>query len=86
MYLFKSINNAREFIEDKIADVLDNVQQNESIDSIEKKIINAGIQAGLTYFLGSCPINSEKINVISESIVEKGINKINPKISKQLRK
>lgn len=84
--LFKTLNGAREFIEDRIADVLDKVQANESFDSVERKVIKAGIKAGITYFCNACPLDSEQLNLISNSIVEKGINKINPVISKQLRK
>lgn len=84
--LFKTLNGAREFVEDRIADVLDKVQSCETFDTIEKKVITAGVKAGITYFCGSCPLDDEKLNVISETIVEKGINKINPAISKQLRK
>lgn len=84
--LFKTLNGAREFIEDRIADVLDKVQSCETFDAIEKKVITAGVKAGITYFCGSCPLDDEKLNAISETIVEKGINKINPAISKQLRK
>lgn len=86
VFLFKTLNGAREFIEDRIADVLDKIEESESIDTIEKKLISAGVKAGLTYFLGTCPLDSERVNVIADSIVEKGINKINPAISKQLRK
>lgn len=84
--LFKTLNGAREFVEDRIADVLDKVQASESFDSVEQKVIKAGIKAGITYFCGSCPLDNEKLDAISETIVEKGINKINPAISKQLRK
>ena len=84
--LFKTLDGAREFIEDRIADVLDRAHDSEKVDEVEKKLITAGIKAGLTYFCGSCPLNNEKLNVISDSIVEKGINKINPALSKQLRK
>ena len=84
--LFKTLNGAREFIEDRIADVLDKVQDCEPIDEVEKKLITAGVKAGITYFCGDCPLDDEKLNAISETIVEKGINKINPAISKQLRK
>ena len=57
-----------------------------TFDAVEKKVITAGVKAGITYFCGSCPLDNEKLNAISETIVEKGINKINPAISKQLRK
>ena len=86
VFLFKTLNGAREFIEDRIADVLDRIQENESVDAIEKKLISAGVESGLKYFLGTCPLGNDKIHVIAESIVEKGINKVNPAISKQLRK
>ena len=84
--IFKTLNGAREFIEDRIADVLDSIQECEPIDEVEKRLITAGIKAGITYFCGSCPLDDEKLNVISDSIVEKGINKVNPALSKQLRK
>lgn len=84
--LFKTLDGAREFIEDRIADALDLVDGNETIDKVEKKLITAGVKAGLTYFCGSCPLDDEKLDVISETIVEKGFNKINPALSKQLRK
>lgn len=84
--LFKTLNGAREFIEDRIADVLDRVQVSDSFDVVEKKVIKAGIKAGITYFCNSCPLDDEKLDAISETIVEKGINKINPALSKQLRK
>ena len=86
VFLFKTLDGAREFIEDRIADVLDKVQESEKIDDVEKRLISTGVKAGLTYFMGSCPVDDKALNVISDSIVEKGINKINPAISKQLRK
>lgn len=84
--MFKTLNGAREFVENRIADVLDRVQPSEKVDEIEKKLITAGIKAGLIYFCNSCPLDDEKLDAISETIVEKGINKINPALSKQLRK
>ena len=84
--LFRTLNGAREFVEDRIADALDLMQKSEKIDKAEEKLITTGIKAGLTYFCGSCPLSDDKLNVISEAIVEKGLNKINPAISKQLRK
>lgn len=84
--LFKTLDGVREYVEDRIADVLDKVQESEAIDKVEKKLIKEGVQAGLTYALGKCPVDDAKLEVIADSIVEKGINKINPAISKQLRK
>lgn len=84
--MFKTLNGAREFVENRIADVLDRVQPSEKVDEIEKKVIKAGIKAGITYFCNACPLDDEKLDAISETIVEKGINKINPALSKQLRK
>ena len=84
--MFKTLNGAREFVENRIADVLDRVQPSEKVDEIEKKVIKAGIKAGITYFCNACPLDDEKLDAISETIVEKGINKINPVLSKQLRK
>lgn len=86
VFLFKTLDGVREYVEDRIADVLDRVQENESIDKVEKKLIKEGVEAGLIYFLGKCPVDSKKLEAIADSIVEKGINKINPAISKQLRK
>ena len=86
VFLFKTLDGVREYVEDRIADVLDRVQENEAIDKVEKKLIKEGVEAGLTYFLGVCPVDSKKLEAIADSIVEKGINKINPAISKQLRK
>lgn len=51
-----------------------------------KDEVIAKIKAGITYYCNACPLDDKKINVISETIVEKGINKINPAVSKQLRK
>ena len=84
--MFKTLNGAREFVENRIADVLDIVQPSEKVDEIEKKVIKAGIKAGITYFCNACPLDDEKLDAISETIVEKGINKINPALSRQLRK
>ena len=84
--MFKTLNGAREFVEDRIADVLDRVQPSEKVDEVEKKLIATGIKAGLIYFCNACPLDDEKLNVISETIVEKGINKVNTALSKQLRK
>ena len=84
--MFKTLNGAREFVENRIADVLDRVQPSEKVDEIEKKVIKAGIKAGITYFCNACPLDDDKLDAISETIVEKGINKINPALSKQLRK
>ena len=84
--LFKTLNGAREFMEDRMADVLDRVQASDSFDAVEKKVIKAGIKAGITYFCNTCPLDDEKLDAISETIVEKGINKINPVLSRQLRK
>lgn len=84
--MFKTLNGAREFVENRIADVLDRVQPSEKVDAVEKKVIKAGIKAGITYFCNACPLDDEKLDAISETIVEKGINKINPALSKQLRR
>ena len=84
--IFKTLNGAREFVEDRIADVLDRVQASDSFDAVEKKVIKTGIKAGITYFCNACPLDDEKLDAISETIVEKGINKINPALSRQLRK
>ena len=84
--MLKTLNGAREFVEDRIADVLDLVQENETFDAVEKKVIKVGIKAGITYFCNACPLDDEKLDAISETIVEKGINKINPALSRQLRK
>lgn len=84
--MFKTLNGAREFVEDRIADVLDRVQASDSFDVIEKRVIKTGLKAGMTYFCNACPLDDEKLDAISETIVEKGINKINPAVSKQLRK
>lgn len=84
--MFKTLNGAREFVENRIADVLDRIQPSEKVDAVEKKVIKVGIKAGITYFCNACPLDDEKLDAISETIVEKGINKINPALSKQLRK
>ena len=40
--IFKTLTGAREFVEDRIADVLDRVQASDSFDAVEKKVIKAG--------------------------------------------
>lgn len=74
------------FIRNACADALDKAQGNETLDELEKKGIKAGIKAGLVYFTGSCPLTDEQLEKIADAMVEQGINKINPAISKQLRK
>ena len=82
----KKADDVRENIEDKIADIFDKVQGSETVDEVEKKLIAQGVRVGITYFTGTCPLTDEQLLKIADPIVESGINKINPKLSTQLRK
>jgi len=88
--MFKKTDDIREFLEDKLADVLAKANESETLDELEKKLIATGIRCGVIYFQSqfgsSFTVTDAQYAQIADVIVEKGINKINPAIVKQLRK
>lgn len=82
--LFKKANGFREGLEDKLADVLDKIDDNEKIDKAEKKFIEGAINYALEYY-GVKNVPAGVTEAISEGLVD-SLGKLNNKLQTQLRK
>ena len=82
--ILNKIDDVREAIEDVIADVLLKIDKNTAVDDLQKEIIKTAFEKGLQAF--GYEIDSEKLNLIVDPIVDVGLKKINGKVQKQLRK
>lgn len=82
--LFKKADGFREGLEDKLADVLDKIDDNEKIDEAEKKLIEGAIDYALKYY-GVNNVPAGVTEAISEGLVD-SLGKLNNKLQTQLRK
>lgn len=82
--LFKPINNFREALEDKLADILEKVDSSTKVDEVEKEAIAKAIKFTASYY-GVKNVPAGVSDVISEEVV-KCLGKINKKLQTQLRK
>ena len=80
----KVLHNIREDLEDKLADILAKIDNNESVDDAEKQLIITGMKSLASQF-GGANIPDKAYNFCAEEIV-KCLEKLNKKIQIQLRK
>lgn len=82
--LFKKADGFREGLENKLADVLDKIDDSEKVDEAEKKLIEGAINYALEYY-GVKNIPAGVTESISEGLVD-SLGKLNNKLQTQLRK
>lgn len=82
--LFYKADNFREALENKLADVLDKIDDNEKVDEAEKKLIEGAINYALEYY-GVKNVPAGVTEAISEGLVD-SLGKLNNKLQTQLRK
>lgn len=82
--LFKKADGFREGLENKLADVLDKIDDNEKVDEAEKKLIEGAINYALEYY-GVKNVPAGVTEAISEGLVD-SLGKLNNKLQTQLRK
>lgn len=79
----KNLKKVRNAIEDKVADLLERIDNSEKVDRYEEEILKAGIKAAAAEFGAAIP------DAVLDYIVRKVVNsvgRINRAIQKQLRK
>lgn len=82
--LFKKADGFREGLENKLADVLDKIDDSEKVDEAEKKLIEGAINYALEYY-GVTNVPAGVTEAISEGLVD-SLGKLNNKLQTQLRK
>ena len=82
--LFRKADGFREGLENKLADVLDKIDDSEKIDEAEKKLIEGAINYALEYY-GVKNVPAGVTEAISEGLVD-SLGKLNNKLQTQLRK
>lgn len=82
--LFKKADGFREGLENKLADVLDKIDNSEKVDEAEKKLIEGAINYALEYY-GVKNVPAGVTEAISEGLVD-SLGKLNNKLQTQLRK
>lgn len=83
--LFKKVDNLREYLEDKLADLLEKIDKSKKVDELEKTIIAKGIDYGIEYCTKTNSVPSDFTQTIAEEVV-KCLGKLNQLTQKQLRK
>ena len=76
----KKIRNA---IEDKVADLLERIDNSEKVDRYEEEILKAGIKAAAAEFGAAIP--DAVLDYIVRKVI-KAVGRVNRAIQKQLRK
>lgn len=82
--LFKKADGFREGLENKLADVLDKIDDSEKVDEAEKKLIEGAINYALEYY-GVKNVPAGVTEAISEGLVD-SLGKLNNKLQTQLQK
>lgn len=82
--LFKKADGFREGLENKLADVLDKIDNSEEVNEAEKKLIEGAINYALEYY-GVKNVPAGVTEAISEGLVD-SLGKLNNKLQTQLRK
>lgn len=82
--LFRKADGFREGLENKLADVLDKIDDSEEVNETEKKLIEGAINYALEYY-GVKNIPAGVTEAISEGLVD-SLGKLNNKLQTQLRK
>lgn len=79
----KNLKKVRNAIEDKVADLLERIDNSEKVDRYEEEILKAGIKAAVAEFGAAIP--DAVLNYIVRKVV-KAVGRVNRAIQKQLRK
>lgn len=81
--LFKKTDDFRELLEDKLADYLEKINNDASIDEAEKEAIKTAIDFAAKYY--GITIDERVTEAIGDEVV-KTLGKLNKKLQTQLRK
>ena len=83
--LFKrnNLKKVRNAIEDKVADLLERIDNSEKVDRYEEEILKAGIKAAAAEFGAAIP--DAVLDYIVRKVI-KAVGRVNRAIQKQLRK
>ena len=79
----KNLKKIRNAIEDKVADLLERIDNSEKVDRYEEEILKAGIKAAAAEFGAAIP--DAVLDYIVRKVV-KAVGRVNRAIQKQLRK
>ena len=79
----KNLKKVRNAIEDKVADLLERIDNSEKVDRYEEEILKAGIKAAAAEFGAAIP--DAVLDYIVRKVI-KAIGRVNSAIQKQLRK
>ena len=79
----KNLKKIRNAIEDKVADLLERIDNSEKIDRYEEEILKAGIKAAAAEFGPAIP--DAVLDYIVRKVI-KAVGRVNRAIQKQLRK
>ena len=79
----KNLKKIRNAIEDKVADLLERIDNSEKVDRYEEEILKAGIKAAAAEFGAAIP--DTVLDYIVRKVV-KAVGRVNRAIQKQLRK
>ena len=79
----KNLKKIRNAIEDKVADLLERIDNSEKVDRYEEEILKAGIKAAAAEFGAAIP--DAVLDYIVRKVI-KSIGRVNRAIQKQLRK
>ena len=79
----KNLKKVRNAIEDKVADLLERIDNSEKVDCYEEEILKAGIKAAAAEFGAAIP--DAVLDYIVRKVI-KAVGRVNRAIQKQLRK
>lgn len=79
----KNLKKVRNAIEDKVADLLERIDNSEKVDHYEEEILKAGIKAAAVEFGAAIP--DAVLDYIVRKVI-KAVGRVNRAIQKQLRK
>ena len=79
----KNLKKVRNAIEDKVADLLERIDNSEKVDRYEEEILKAGIKAAAAEFGAAIP--DAVLDYIVRKVI-KAVGQVNRAIQKQLRK
>ena len=78
-----NLKEVRNAIEDKVADLLERIDNSEKVDRYEEEILKAGIKAAAAEFGAAIP--DAVLDYIVRKVI-KAVGRVNRAIQKQLRK
>ena len=79
----KNLKKVRNAIEDKVADLLERIDNSEKVDRYEEEILKAGIKAAAAEFGAAIP--DAVLDYIVRKVI-KAVGRVNRAIQKQLRR